>query len=125
MTAALASEAAGSQSSFVERAAAAGVHVQLRQQVRGLVVDLGRYEATLDGAVLPLTPRQVELLAVFTAAPGRVWSREQLHAMCWGDTAASRRVDVQLCRIRGASGLDLFRNIRERGWALNDLPVAR
>jgi hypothetical protein len=31
-------------------------------------------------------------------------------------------VDVQLCRLRARTGLDLFRNVRDRGWALR--PVA-
>jgi len=76
---------------------------------------------TLDGVLLDLSPRQVELLALFLAGPARVWSREQLHWICWGDTSPSRRVDVQLCRLRARTGLDLFRNVRDRGWALRPL----
>jgi DNA-binding response OmpR family regulator len=60
----------------------------------------------------------VELLVLFLAAPAKVWSRAQLHWACWGDTSTSRRVDVQLCRLRARTGLDLFRNVRDRGWAL-------
>lgn len=86
-----------------------------------LIVDLGSYEVTVDGRVLDLSPRQVELLALFLAEPRRVWSREQLHDECWGDAQPSRRVDVQLCRLRAKTGLDLFRNVRDRGWALNVL----
>jgi two-component system alkaline phosphatase synthesis response regulator PhoP len=86
------------------------------------VVDLAAYTVSLNGAELDLSPRQVELLALFLSAPGRVWSRDQLHWVCWGDTSASRRVDVQLCRLRARTGLDLFRNVRDRGWALR--PVA-
>ncbi|MDP9435078.1 MAG: hypothetical protein M3P93_07755 [Actinomycetota bacterium] len=46
-----------------------------------------------------------------------------MHAVCWGGTAGlpgqpSRRVDIQLCRLRAKTGLDLLRNVRERGWAL-------
>jgi two-component system alkaline phosphatase synthesis response regulator PhoP len=88
----------------------------------GLVVDLTAYAVALDGTELELSPRQVELLALFLSAPGRVWSRDQLHWVCWGDTSPSRRVDVQLCRLRARTGLDLFRNVRDRGWALR--PVA-
>lgn len=88
----------------------------------GLVVDLNAYAVTLDGVELELSPRQVELLALFLSAPGRVWSREQLHEVAWGDASPSRRVDVQLCRLRARTGLDLFRNVRDRGWALR--PVA-
>lgn len=107
---------------FLERAAEAGVTID-SPVVRGsLVVDLTGYAVTLDGVLLDLSPRQVELLALFLAAPGRVWSREQLHQVCWGDVSPSRRVDVQLCRLRARTGLDLFRNVRDRGWALR--PVA-
>ena len=103
---------------FTERAAEAGVVLPSSARAGGLVVDLAGYEVSLHGERLDLSPRQVELLALFVAAPARVWSRAQLHRICWGDTAPSRRVDVQLCRLRGRTGLDLFRNVRDRGWAL-------
>lgn len=107
---------------FLGRAAAAGVGVATPVSTGDLVVDLARYSVTLGDQDLDLSPRQVELLALFLAAPRRVWSRDQLHWVCWGDTAPSRRVDVQLCRLRARTGLDLFRNVRDRGWALR--PVA-
>ena len=107
---------------LVQRAAEAGVVITSPLSTGGLAVDLEAYSATLDGVPLELSPRQVELLALFLSAPGRVWSRDQLHWVCWGDTSPSRRVDVQLCRLRARTGLDLFRNVRDRGWALR--PVA-
>ena len=107
---------------FLGRAAEAGVQIGSPLSTGGLVVDLSGYEVTFDGRVLDLSPRQVELLALFLAAPRQVWSREQLHWLCWGDASPSRRVDVQLCRLRARTGLDLFRNVRDRGWALR--PVA-
>lgn len=107
---------------FLRRAADAGVAVASPLSTGGLVVDLDAYAVTLDGASLDLSPRQVELLALFLSTPGRVWSRYQLHWVCWGDRSPSRRVDVQLCRLRARTGLDLFRNVRDRGWALR--PVA-
>ncbi len=106
----------------VRRAAEVGVVVTSPLTSGGLVVDLTAYAVTLDGVELDLSPRQVELLALFLSAPGPVWSREQLHWVCWGDSTPSRRVDVQLCRLRARTGLDLFRNVRDRGWALR--PVA-
>ena len=105
-------------SSFLARAAEAGVSVPSHVESGDLVVDIDRYTVTLGGRELDVSPRQAELLALFMAAPGRVWSRSQLHWVCWGDVAPSRRVDVQLCRIRTKLGMDLFRNIRDRGWAL-------
>lgn len=106
---------------FLGRAEQEGVRVTTPLARGGLVVDLAGYVAALDGCPLDLSPRQVELLALFLASPGRVWSREQLHWICWGDTTPSRRVDVQLCRLRARTGRHLFRNVRERGWALRDV----
>ncbi len=122
MTTVHATRPAAPASDFVERAAAAGVDLPPVLRAGALVVDLQGYAATLHGEPLDLSPRQVELLALFVGAPTRVWSRDALHQVCWGDGAASRRVDVQLCRLRGRTGLDLFRNVRDRGWSLRPVP---
>lgn len=112
----------GADRDFAGRAADAGVSLTGPLVSGLLVVDLAGYVVTLDGDELDVSPRQVELLALFLAAPRKVWSRDQLHWVCWGDTSPSRRVDVQLCRLRAKTGVDLFRNVRDRGWALR--PVA-
>jgi DNA-binding response OmpR family regulator len=108
-------------SGFPARLAHAGLVVDGPLEHGDLVVDLPGYVVTHGGEPLDLSPRQVELLALFLLAPRRVWSRDQLHWLCWGDTTASRRVDVQLCRLRAKTGMDLFRNVRDRGWALRAL----
>lgn len=107
---------------FATRLAGAGVAVDGPFVHGPLVVDLPSYVVTLGGDVLEVSARQVELLVLFLAAPRKVWSRDQLNWVCWGDTRPSRRVDVQLCRLRGKTGLDLFRNVRDRGWALRPVP---
>jgi two-component system response regulator BaeR len=104
---------------FVVRAAEVGVIVPTQLTAGRLTVDLDGYEALLDGQPLGLTALQVELLALFLAAPGKVWSREQLTWICWREQSAGRRVDVQLSRIRTHVGMALFRNVRDRGWALH------
>ena len=109
-------------SDFRGRAADVGVELRGPLTSGGLAVDLSGYAVQLHGQELDLSPRQVELLALFLAGPRTVWSREQLHWVCWGDASPSRRVDVQLCRLRAKTGLDLFRNVRDRGWALRAVP---
>ena len=111
----------GTGRDFASRASDAGVSLSGPLSFGPLVVDLAGYVVTLSGEELDVSPRQVELLALFLAAPRKVWSRDQLHWVCWGDTSPSRRVDVQLCRLRAKTGLDLFRNVRDRGWALRAL----
>ena len=103
---------------FLARAADEGLVIDGSVHSGDLAVDLVDYEVRLSGEPVEMSPRQVELLALFLAAPGRVWSRQQLHWICWEDTSPSRRVDVQLCRIRAKVGMELFRNVRDRGWAL-------
>jgi DNA-binding response OmpR family regulator len=103
---------------FQGRARELGVDVDRPVEAGRLTVDLAAYAVTCDGEELSLSPRQVELLTLFLAAPRKVWSREQLEWVCWGDSSGSRRVDVQLCRLRARVGIDLFRNVRDRGWSL-------
>jgi DNA-binding response OmpR family regulator len=107
-----------SAADFPSRARELGVDVDRPLEAGPLAVDLAAYAVTCDGEELSLSPRQVELLALFLAAPRKVWSREQLEWVCWGDASGSRRVDVQLCRLRARVGIDLFRNVRDRGWSL-------
>lgn len=109
----------GEDAAYAARAASVGADVTaVPLSSSDVVVNLAAYVVTVAGQVVELSPRQVELLGLFLAEPGRVWSRDQLHWVCWGDRRPSRRVDVQLCRIRSRTGRDLFRNVRERGWAL-------
>ena len=107
---------------FSARAAQVGVPLSSQIHSGRITVDLEGYDATLDGNRVELTALQVELLALFLAAPGKVWSREELTWVCWREPAEGRRVDVQLSRIRGKLGIDLFRNVRDRGWALRPVP---
>lgn len=106
---------------FRTRAKEVGVDLSGPLVAGPLVVDLDSYQVSVNGTPVDLSPRQVELLALFLGAPRKVWSRDQLHWVCWGGTETSRRVDVQLCRLRARTGLDLFRNVRDRGWALRRL----
>jgi DNA-binding response OmpR family regulator len=103
---------------FLDRAAA--LHVDLAEPVSaaGIAVDLGSYTVEIDGQPVVLPPRQVEILALFVGRPGRVWSRDELHWVCWGHSGAGRRIDVQLSRLRSGAGRELFRTVRHRGWAL-------
>ncbi len=115
--------ASRASSAFVDRAARAGIVVPSVQRHDGLVVDVDRYLVLVDEHPVELSPIQVELLALFLATPGRLWTRAQLHEVCWGDEDSGRRVDVHLSRIRAAVGRRLFRNIRDRGWALAATPA--
>jgi len=68
-----------------------------------LHVDPQRREASINGVVLDLRPREFELLAFLARHPGQVFTREALLRHIWGyDSYADvRTVDVHIRRLRG------------------------
>lgn len=51
---------------------------------KGLDIYLDRYECYLDGVLLPLSTREMEILIVLAKHPNQVWSSEQLYDYIWG-----------------------------------------
>lgn len=108
---------------FRDRAAAAGLALDRTLHYGPYTLTLDRYELTAHGKPLELSPLRLELLAVFFAAPERVWSRRELNDLAGGAVAddgpaESRRIDVRLARLRVALGADIFRTVTGRGWIL-------
>jgi DNA-binding response OmpR family regulator len=71
-----------------------------RIKVGDLVVDRQRFEVTVGGRAVGLTPKEFELLATLAAEPGRVYGREELLDMVWGRDGfvEPRTIDVHLVR---------------------------
>jgi two-component system, OmpR family, alkaline phosphatase synthesis response regulator PhoP len=73
-----------------------------RIKVGDLVVDRQRFEVTVGGRAVALTPKEFELLATLAAEPGRVYGRDELLDLVWGRDGfvEPRTVDVHLARLR-------------------------
>ena len=66
-----------------------------------LTVDMDARTVLLDGAPVPLTPKELDLLATFARFPNVVLDREQLLDLVWGTSFyAIRTVDVHVARLR-------------------------
>lgn len=67
-----------------------------------LLIDLARYEVTLDASRLDLTFKEYELLRFLAASPGNVFTRETLLNKVWGYDyfGGTRTVDVHVRRLR-------------------------
>jgi two-component system alkaline phosphatase synthesis response regulator PhoP len=67
-----------------------------------LQIDRHRFEVTMKGQRVELTPKEFELLAALAGTPGRVFGREELLDMVWGADGfvESRTVDVHVARLR-------------------------
>ena len=67
-----------------------------------LEVNLVNYELKLDGRILEIPPKELELLYFLVSNPNRVFTREQLLEEVWGFDyfGDSRTVDVHVKRLR-------------------------
>jgi two-component system response regulator BaeR len=93
-----------------------------------LIVDDARFEVTLDGRRMELTPVEFRLLRTLAAAPGRIYSREQLLDTLYEDrrVVLDRTVDSHVKNVRRklaeiAPAEDLIRSIYGVGYKL-ELP---
>lgn len=77
-------------------------------EVGRLRLDLGSYEATVDGEPVPMTHLEAEVLRHFAAHPGEVVSRDQLLEEVWGDGVAptARTVDNFILKLRQKAETD-------------------
>lgn len=90
----------------------------------GLVLVPVAHVAILSGTPLPLTPVEVELLAVLAAEPGRLWERSELVRTVWkGDFIESDfMVDLNVASIRrklrkaGGSDHEWIRTVEGTGY---------
>lgn len=77
-----------------------------------------------NGRQIKLAPTEYRLLSTFLRSPGRVWSREQLLDLVWGQNiyVEDRTVDVHIGRLRKAlmqfGGRDPIRTVRGTGYSL-------
>jgi len=69
---------------------------------KGLFIDYDKYEITLNGQRIDLSPTETKLLFFFTRNCGRVYSRDLLLDHVWGGETfvTPRSVDVHVSRLR-------------------------
>jgi two-component system alkaline phosphatase synthesis response regulator PhoP len=86
-------------------------------------IDAARREVTVGGELQHLTTKEFDLLAHMAAAPGRIFTRDQLLARIWGYEyeGDGRTVDVHVSwlrgKLRGRDGHNYFRTVRGVGYA--------
>ncbi len=94
---------------------------RLVHEIGDLHVDLAAHEVKVGGKAVKLSPLECRLLRFFITHRERVYSREQLLDMVWGDDAfvEPRTVDVHVRRLREKikpEGARLIRTIRGAGY---------
>ena len=71
-------------------------------EVQNLVAHPARGEVEVDGVRVALTPREMEVLLVLAARPGRVVQRQEIYEAVWGGVMPyrDRSVDVWVKKLR-------------------------
>jgi two-component system OmpR family response regulator len=86
----------------------------------GLVIDLDRRTVLRKGEAVELTGTEFELLTLLAAAPGKVFSRDDILARLRGHAAEdihSRAVDILVSRLRKKlEPLDVVHTLRNAGY---------
>jgi OmpR family response regulator RpaB len=104
----------------VQPPAAAAAEPAGVQRFEGLVIDADRRSVLRQGEPVELTGTEFELLSMLAAAPGKVFSRDDILARLRGHAALdihSRAVDILVSRLRRKlEPLDLIRTLRNAGY---------
>lgn len=87
----------------------------------GLHVDLSSHDVKVNGRLITLSPLEFKLLKFFITHQERVYSRDQLLDLVWGDEAfvEPRTVDVHIRRLREKiepEGARLIKTVRGTGY---------
>jgi len=88
-----------------------------------LSLDFDKKLVLKDGVPMHMGPTEFRLLAILMEQPGRVFSREELLKLVWGDSVfvESRTVDVHIRRLRRNledDDSELIRTVRSSGYAV-------
>lgn len=76
-------------------------------EYKTLILDTKRIKASVDGAEIPLTKKEFEILRLLLENKGNVFSREEILSRVWKDEVyvLDRTIDVNITRLRKKIGI--------------------
>ena len=86
-------------------------------------IDRGSYLVTVNGEELALPKKEFELLELLVSRPGKVFTRDQIMSIIWGNDAivGERTIDVHIRKLREKLGNDYIRTVKGVGYTYNTL----
>lgn len=86
-------------------------------------IDREKFLVEVEGTTIILPKKEFELLELLASRPGRVYSREQILAMVWGNETivGERTIDVHIRKLREKLGDDYIRTIKGVGYTFQDV----
>lgn len=72
--------------------------------ISGISVDSYSYTVRIDGKIMEVPPKETEILKLFLASPGRVFSRSEIAMLVWRRDVVGRTVDAHISRLKSLLG---------------------
>jgi len=87
-----------------------------------LIIDREKFMVVCDGKSLILPKKEFELLELLASRPGKVYNREQILAIVWGNETivGERTIDVHIRKLREKLGDDYIRTVKGVGYTFNE-----
>ena len=88
-----------------------------------VVIDREKFVVLSNGNELVMPKKEFELLELLTSKPGKVFTRDQIMNIVWGDHAivGERTIDVHIRKLREKLGNDYIRTIKGVGYTFNEV----
>jgi two-component system alkaline phosphatase synthesis response regulator PhoP len=87
-----------------------------------LKIDREKYLSAYKGNEMLLPKKEFELLELLASKPGKVFNRDQILSLVWGDGAivGERTIDVHVRKLREKLGNNYIRTIKGVGYTFNE-----
>jgi two-component system alkaline phosphatase synthesis response regulator PhoP len=90
--------------------------------IKELKIDREKYLIAYKGNEMLLPKKEFELLELLASKPGKVFNRDQILSLVWGDGAivGERTIDVHVRKLREKLGNNYIRTIKGVGYTFNE-----
>ncbi len=97
-----------------------GIEVEVGES--SVKIDREKYMVEIEGNQLVLPKKEFELLELLASRPGKVYNRDQILAIVWGNETivGERTIDVHIRKLREKLGDHYIRTIKGVGYTFND-----
>lgn len=87
----------------------------------GIIIDRERFVVIVEQQEFQLPKKEFELLELLASRPGKVFNREQILSLVWGNetVVGERTIDVHIRKLREKLGESYIRTVKGVGYTFN------
>jgi two-component system alkaline phosphatase synthesis response regulator PhoP len=96
--------------------------IVIESEVNSLKIDREKFLIEISGKQIILPKKEFELLELLASRPGKVFNREQILSIVWGNETivGERTIDVHIRKLREKLGDEYIRTIKGVGYTFNE-----